>query len=157
VTEAYAVAYDAVSKRLVVSSQDTGTAYQREERGGTLYNAIGGGDGHNAAAVNDKTRSDQSALYTSSQWLSSLTRWTVDPRGQCRRRHVLHDDRRMPAYDEPDGADRRLRTRGLHGALQHPGGRLPAQRQQVRAEQGGPHHDRAGHELRLHHDRRQCG
>jgi outer membrane autotransporter protein len=80
VTEAYAVAYDAVSKRLVSSSQDTGTAYQRE-RGGTLYTAIGGGDGHNAAAVNDRTRSDQSALYTSSQWLSSLTRWTVDARG----------------------------------------------------------------------------
>ena len=80
VTEAYAVAYDAVSKRLVVSSQDTGIAYQQRP-GGTLYNAIGGGDGHNAAAVNDKTRSDQSALYTSSQWLSSLTRWTVDPRG----------------------------------------------------------------------------
>ncbi|SEP48298.1 outer membrane autotransporter barrel domain-containing protein [Rhodospirillales bacterium URHD0017] len=80
VSEAYAVAYDAVSKRLVASSQDTGTAYQRE-RGGTLYTAIGGGDGHNAAAVNDRTRSDQSALYTSSQWLSSLTRWTVDARG----------------------------------------------------------------------------
>ena len=80
VTEAYAIAYDAVSKRLVASSQDTGTAYQRE-RGGTLYTAIGGGDGHNAAAINDRTRSDQSALYTSSQWLSSLTRWTVDVRG----------------------------------------------------------------------------
>ena len=80
VTEAYAIAFDAVSKRLVASSQDTGTAYQRE-RGGTLYTAIGGGDGHNAAAVNDRTRSDQSALYTSSQWLSSLTRWTVDARG----------------------------------------------------------------------------
>src|SRR4029453_10147993 len=69
-----------VSKRLVASSQDTGTAYQRE-RGGTLYTAIGGGDGHNAAAVNDRTRSDQSALYTSPQWLSSLARWTVDARG----------------------------------------------------------------------------
>ena len=80
VTEAYAIAFDAVSKRLVASSQDTGTAYQ-QRRGGTLYTAIGGGDGHNAAAVNDKTRSDQSALYTSSQWLSSLTRWTVDPQG----------------------------------------------------------------------------
>jgi outer membrane autotransporter protein len=79
VSEAYAIAFDAVSKRLVVSSQDTGTAYQQKP-GGTLYNSIGQGDGHNAV-VNDTTLSGHSALYTSSQQLSSLTRWTVDSQG----------------------------------------------------------------------------
>ena len=60
-----------ISKRLVMSSQDTGTAYQSVP-GSTLYNAIGvGGDGDNAA-VNDTTlrEQDQSVLYMSSQnWL----------------------------------------------------------------------------------------
>ena len=51
--EAYAIAYDAISKRLVVAAQDTGVAYQAN-RGGTLFTAIGQGDGVNAV-VNDKT------------------------------------------------------------------------------------------------------
>ena len=55
--EAYAIAYDAISKRLVVAAQDTGVAYQAN-RGGTLFTAIGEGDGVNAV-VNDKSFSDQ--------------------------------------------------------------------------------------------------
>jgi outer membrane autotransporter protein len=77
--EGYAIAFDAVSKRLVISSQDTGTAYQNRP-GGPQYTAIGGGDGLNAV-VNDKTLSGHSAIYTSSQNLGILTRRTVDPQG----------------------------------------------------------------------------
>ncbi|MDP1749882.1 MAG: autotransporter domain-containing protein [Reyranella sp.] len=81
VREAFAVAYDAIGKRLVVSAQDTGTAYQQDP-GGTAYNAIGAGDGVNAV-VNDRTLVDdnQSAIYTSSQGLGGLTRWTYNANG----------------------------------------------------------------------------
>jgi autotransporter-associated beta strand protein len=78
--EAYAIAYDAISKRLVVSAQDTGIAYQAT-RGGTLFTAIGQGDGLNAV-VNDKTFPDHSAIYTSSQNLSPLVRRIVDAQGR---------------------------------------------------------------------------
>jgi autotransporter-associated beta strand protein len=78
--EAYAIAYDAISKRLVVSAQDTGIAYQAQ-RGGTLFTAIGGGDGVNAV-VNDKSFSDHSVIYTTSQNLGPLERRTVDAQGR---------------------------------------------------------------------------
>jgi autotransporter-associated beta strand protein len=78
--EAYAIAYDAISKRLVVSAQDTGIAYQAQ-RGGTLFTAIGGGDGVNAV-VNDKSFSDHSAIYTTSQNLGPLERRIVDAQGR---------------------------------------------------------------------------
>ena len=77
--EAYAIAYDAISKRLVVAAQDTGTAFQAN-RGGPSYNAIGQGDGVNAV-VNDKTFSDSSAVYTSAQNLGPLERRTVNAQG----------------------------------------------------------------------------
>lgn len=79
--EAYAVAYDAIGKRLVVASQDTGTAYQQDP-GGLTYNAIGAGDGVNAV-VNDRTLASagRSAIYTSYQGLGGLTRWTYNANG----------------------------------------------------------------------------
>ena len=42
VNEAYAIAFDAVSKRLVVASQDTGVGYQQTPNG-MKYTAITGG------------------------------------------------------------------------------------------------------------------
>ena len=77
--EAYAIAYDAISKRLVVAAQDTGVAYQAN-RGGSLFTTIGGGDGVNAV-VNDKTFTDRSVIYTSSQSLLPLMRRTVNSQG----------------------------------------------------------------------------
>jgi len=77
--EAYAIAYDAISKRLVVAAQDTGVAYQAN-RGGTLFTAIGGGDGVNAV-VNDKVFRDRSVIYTTSQNLGPLVRQVVDVHG----------------------------------------------------------------------------
>ena len=77
--EAYAVAFDAISKRLVVAAQDTGVAYQANP-GSASYNAIGQGDGVNAV-VNDKTFSDHSAIYTTSQSLGPLVRRTVNAQG----------------------------------------------------------------------------
>lgn len=81
VREAYAVAYDAIGKRLVAAAQDTGTAYQQDP-GGLIYNAIGAGDGVNAV-VNDRTLASagRSAIYTSAQGLGALTRWTYNANG----------------------------------------------------------------------------
>ena len=47
VREIYGIAYDGVSKRMIVASQDTGTAFQAGPNTPN-YNAIGGGDGANA-------------------------------------------------------------------------------------------------------------
>ena len=64
----------------MVAAQDTGVAYQAQ-RGGTLFTAIGGGDGVNAV-VNDKSFSDHSAIYTTSQNLGPLERRIVDAQGR---------------------------------------------------------------------------
>jgi autotransporter-associated beta strand protein/YD repeat-containing protein len=87
VREAYAVAYDAVSKRIVVAAQDNGVAYQSAP-GSPLYNAIGGADGLNAA-VNDRTLGNRSAVYTSIQHLDGFTRWTYDAQGRVVGRTVF--------------------------------------------------------------------
>lgn len=81
VREAYAVAYDSIGRRLVVASQDTGTAYQQDP-GSLTYNAIGAGDGVNAV-VNDRTQAaaGRSVIYTSSEGLGELTRWTYTANG----------------------------------------------------------------------------
>ena len=85
VREAYALAYDAVSKRLVVAAQDVGTARQVAP-GSVAYDSVddGGGDGFNAV-INDKTRAQQgiSVLYESAQniGLGALTRWTYNKAG----------------------------------------------------------------------------
>lgn len=78
--EGYTVAFDAISKRLVIAAQDTGTAFQ-DRPGSQSYTAIGQGDGVNAV-VNDKTYSDHSALYTSAQNLGPLVRQTVNAQGR---------------------------------------------------------------------------
>jgi autotransporter-associated beta strand protein len=82
IREAYAIAYDAISKRLVVASQDTGVAFQNAPNS-AQYEAIGQGDGLNAV-VNDKTLRGQgeSAIYTSSQGLDPLQRRIVDAQGR---------------------------------------------------------------------------
>ena len=80
--EPYAVAYDLISRRLVMSAQDTGSAYQ-DAPGNSTYRAVGGGgDGVNAA-VNDTTLRGQgrSVIYMTSQNLSPLTRLLVDANG----------------------------------------------------------------------------
>lgn len=88
--EAYAVAYDSISRRLVVSAQDTGSAYQSAP-GSQTYNATGGGgDGFNAV-VNDKTLRDQgrSVIYTTSQNLAPLERLVVDANGTVVASHTF--------------------------------------------------------------------
>lgn len=87
--EAYAVAYDSISRRLVVAAQDTGSAYQATP-GGERYAAVGQGDGVNAA-VNDKTLRDQgrSIIYTTSQNLAPLERKIVDANGTTIASHTF--------------------------------------------------------------------
>src|SRR6185312_14574260 len=65
--EAYAVAYDAVSHRLVVAAQDNGVAVQNTP-GAQAGTEINGGDGI-VAAVNDRTLagSGWSIVYHSTQ------------------------------------------------------------------------------------------
>jgi len=80
--EAYTVAYDAVSKRLLVAAQDTGVGYQNAPLA-TTFAPVGGGDGL-VAAINDRTyaASGQSILYSSSQNLQGLTRTIVNAQGE---------------------------------------------------------------------------
>jgi autotransporter-associated beta strand protein len=79
VYELYGIAYDGVSKRLVVSAQDNGSSIQTAP-GNRLFNQIGAGDGINAV-VNDKTLGDRSAIYTSFQFLGGLQRNILDSQG----------------------------------------------------------------------------
>ncbi|MDP2378804.1 autotransporter domain-containing protein [Reyranella sp.] len=88
--EAYAVAYDSISRRLVVSAQDTGSAYQTTPGSERYASVGGGGDGVNAV-VNDKTlRSQgQSVIYTTSQNLAPLERQIVDANGTVIASHTF--------------------------------------------------------------------
>ena len=79
VREIYGIAYDGVSKRMIVASQDTGTAFQAGPNSSN-YNAIGQGDGANAV-VNDRSSRSESIVYFSAQSLAPLTRMTVNPQG----------------------------------------------------------------------------
>ena len=79
VREIYGIAYDGVSKRMIVAAQDTGTAFQAGPNSAN-YNAIGGGDGANAV-VNDRSSRSESIIYYSAQSLGQLTRMTVNPQG----------------------------------------------------------------------------
>ena len=87
--EAYSVAYDAVSNRLLVAAQDTGAGYQNTPLG-TTYSPVNGGDGV-TAAINDRTyaASGQSILYSSSQSLAGLTRTVVNAQGTILNQAVL--------------------------------------------------------------------
>ena len=80
--EPYAVAYDSISRRLVMSAQDTGSAYQDTPGNSTWRVVGGGGDGVNAA-VNDTTlrAEGRSVIYMTSQNLSPLTRLLVNADG----------------------------------------------------------------------------
>jgi outer membrane autotransporter protein len=80
--ETYAVAYDAISKRLIVAAQDNGPAIQDRSRS-LGYTGVTTGDGTNAA-VNDVTRaaSGQSIVYTSTQNLGFLRRQVVGADGR---------------------------------------------------------------------------
>jgi autotransporter-associated beta strand protein len=80
--ESYGVAFDAVSKRLIVAAQDNGVAVQTQPRGQT-FTPLAAGDGLNAV-VNDHTyaSSGESLQYFSAQNLSGLTRNVVDSTGR---------------------------------------------------------------------------
>jgi autotransporter-associated beta strand protein len=79
--ESYGVAFDAISKRLVVAAQDNGVAVQLAPRGQT-FTPLAGGDGVNVA-INDHTyaSSKESIQYYSTQNLAGLTRIVVDANG----------------------------------------------------------------------------
>ncbi len=79
--ESYGVAFDAISKRLIVSAQDNGVAVQLQPRGQT-FTPLAGGDGVNVA-IDDRTyaASKESVQYYSAQNLSFLTRLMVDAHG----------------------------------------------------------------------------
>jgi autotransporter-associated beta strand protein len=81
IREANAIAYDFVTKRIVVAAQDTGVAIQDSARSAG-YTAVQGADGTNAV-VNDVTLRSfgQSATYTSTQGLGGLMRQVFDTRG----------------------------------------------------------------------------
>jgi len=115
VREANAVAYDFITKRIIVAAQDTGVAVQDSARS-SGYTAVQGADGTNAA-VNDVTlRSHgQSVVYTSYQNLGALTRWTYDSHGTLIDDYVFNtsqkgnnrlnfepDDFKTPSNPDPD-------------------------------------------------------
>lgn len=77
--ELYSASYDGNSKRMVISAQDNGSAYQSAP-GNKTFNMLGGGDGINAR-VNDVTLGTSSALYTTCQFLDCATRTVVDSNG----------------------------------------------------------------------------
>lgn len=117
--EAYAVAYDSISRRLVVSAQDTGSAYQSAPGSQTYSATGGGGDGVNAV-VNDKTLRAQgrSVIYTTSQNLAPLERLTVDANGTVVAEHVFgtrqgETDIIGFASDDFTAVPRRVPTRSL--------------------------------------------
>ena len=74
------VAYDANSKRLAVAAQDSGASLQSAPNS-PLFNAINLGDGTNVA-VNDRTLSGLSAIYSSSYNFGLLSRMIVNAQGQ---------------------------------------------------------------------------
>lgn len=80
VFEGYAVAYDANSKRIGIAAQDNGVSLQSAP-GSSLFNTLNGGDGTNIA-INDRTLTGMSAIYSSSEDLSSLSRLIVNAQGQ---------------------------------------------------------------------------
>jgi len=101
IREPYAVAYDAVSKRLVVAAQDTGTAYQNAPASRS-FDVLEGADGTNAT-VKDTDRNGglltQGTIYLSYQNLSSLRRIVVDSQGRQQTNRLIFAGR--PSFD-PD-------------------------------------------------------
>lgn len=79
VFQASVVGYDANSKRAVVASQDNGVTVQSAPAS-PAYNAIQGADGVNVA-VNDKTLSGQSAIYSSYYNYGNLSRLVINSSG----------------------------------------------------------------------------
>ena len=77
--EGYAIAYDANSKRIAIAAQDNGTALQVAPASAT-YTTINGGDGTNVA-INDRTLTGLSAIYSSAANLAGLTRLIVNAQG----------------------------------------------------------------------------
>ena len=80
VFEGYVVAYDANSKRVGIAAQDNGVSLQSAP-GSSLFNTLNGGDGTNIA-INDRTLTGMSAIYSSSEDLSSLSRLIINAQGQ---------------------------------------------------------------------------
>jgi autotransporter-associated beta strand protein len=88
--EIYSIAYDGVSGRILVAAQDTGVAFQAD-RNTVAYNAVGAGDGVNAAVVNDPKTPNESVIYFSSQSLAQLARRTVNKEGEVLTSQYLDD------------------------------------------------------------------
>jgi autotransporter-associated beta strand protein len=86
IREIYGVAYDGLSKRLLVAAQDNGIAFQTSPRGLT-YTPVGGGDGL-VAAIND-SGATRSIVYFASQSLGFLTRLEVNSAGQVTANQIL--------------------------------------------------------------------
>ena len=78
--EGYVVAYDANSKRVGIAAQDNGVLFQSAPSS-PLFNTIASGDGTNVA-INDKTLSGLSAIYSTSEDLGGLSRMIVNAQGQ---------------------------------------------------------------------------
>ena len=101
--EIYGIAYDGISNRLTVASQDTGTATQTTPRSAG-YTAIGPGDGFNAI-VDDTSSTSQSISYFTAQSLGPLTRRITTAAGTVTSSQVIGglnvpaDDRSKPGED----------------------------------------------------------
>ena len=79
VFEGYQVAYDANSKRVAIAAQDNGVSLQSAP-GSSLFITINGGDGTNIA-INDRSLTGLSAIYSASENLESLSRLIIDAQG----------------------------------------------------------------------------
>jgi autotransporter-associated beta strand protein len=78
--EGYSVAYDANSKRLGIAAQDNGVSLQSAP-GSSTFNAINFGDGTNIA-INDRTLTGQSAIYSAIANFDFFSRMIVNKQGQ---------------------------------------------------------------------------
>jgi len=80
VLEPYVVAYDANSNRLAVAAQDSGVSVQVSPNN-PLFHVIATGDGTNVA-INDRSLSRMSAIYSTSENFSDFSRMIVNAQGQ---------------------------------------------------------------------------
>ena len=80
VFEGYSVAYDANSKRVAIAAQDNGSALQHMP-GSAQFDGINGGDGTNVA-INDRTLTGLSAIYTTTAGLEFPSRLIINSQGQ---------------------------------------------------------------------------
>src|SRR5665213_1185665 len=80
VLEPYVIAYDANSHRLAVAAQDSGVSVQVSPNN-PVFHVIASGDGTNVA-INDRTLSGLSAIYSTSEGFAGFSRMIVNAQGQ---------------------------------------------------------------------------